>query len=150
MSIPLRMIRAGMPIDVLRPRSMSSCSYSSAMCFCLLVQSVSCGSTQCCGHMCSVSVCLSLLHCVSGSMLHMASINGNTNAMEALLDEGADKNIVDRWGYTPLHWAIVSGNQQAIDLLTRQRAVLSVKDPAGELCESASRNDVAQVGCDKL
>ena len=97
-----------------------------------------------------VSVCLNVSFCVPGSMLHMASINGNTNAMEVLLDEGADKNIVDRWGYTPLHWAIESGNQQAIDLLTRQGAVLSVTDPAGELCESASRNDIAQVGCNKL
>jgi ankyrin repeat protein len=75
----------------------------------------------------------------------MAAVSGNTKVLETLLEEGADKDIVDRWGHTPLHVAVVSGNTMAVDLLTKNGATLAVSDPAAELCTGAAAEDISQV-----
>jgi ankyrin repeat protein len=78
-------------------------------------------------------------------MMHLAATSGNVKILETLLEEGADKDIVDRWGKTPLHKAVESGNVQALVLLSRQGASLKVADPAGELCRAADKEDTVQV-----
>ena len=61
------------------------------------------------------------------------------------MEEGADINIVDRWGKTPLHLAVIKGNIQAAAMLSKQGAKLKVTNPAGEMCSAASSEDIEQV-----
>eukprot|EP00951_Prasinocladus_malaysianus_P021659 scaffold179611_cov23-Prasinocladus_malaysianus.AAC.1 len=79
--------------------------------------------------------------------MHLAALSGNVKVLETLLEEGADKDIVDRWGKTPLHKAVESGNLQALGVLTRNGASLKVVDPAGELCKAADKEDTIQKSC---
>jgi len=44
-----------------------------------------------------------------GSALVLAVVNGNEDVALYLLDNGADPNITDSYGMTPLHWAIQEG-----------------------------------------
>lgn len=79
------------------------------------------------------------------SMLHLSARSGNTVIVQVLLEEGADKNIVDRWGHTPLHWAVVTMNHQVSEILISHGAVLSLSNPATDLCEAASKEDLSKV-----
>lgn len=79
------------------------------------------------------------------SVAHLAAISGSTKVLKVLLEEGADKDIANRWGHSPLHVAIMSGNSMAVDLLTKAGAHLTVEDPAASMCTAASEEDVAQV-----
>lgn len=82
-------------------------------------------------------------------MCHLAAVSGNVKVLEVLLEEGANKDIVNRWGETPLHQAVVSGNLLAVETLTKAGASLSVSDPAGALCTAASNEDITQVQADQ-
>jgi uncharacterized protein len=44
-----------------------------------------------------------------GSALVLAVVNGNEDVALYLLDNGADPNITDSYGMTPLHWAMQEG-----------------------------------------
>lgn len=78
-------------------------------------------------------------------MAHLAARNGNIQVLEALLEDGANKDIVDRWGRTPLHTAVVAGNTHIAALLSKQGATIKVSDPAGEMCSAATTEDLEQV-----
>lgn len=81
------------------------------------------------------------------SVTHLAAISGNTKVLQTLLEEGADKDLVNRWGLSPLHVAIATGNSLSVDVLTRAGAGLVVGDPATAMCLAASQEDVHQVKC---
>lgn len=49
--------------------------------------------------------------------LHIASEFARLGAMKALLAHGADPHAVDDYGWTSLHYAVVSGSQAAVDLI---------------------------------
>ncbi|KAL6060146.1 asparaginase [Balamuthia mandrillaris] len=49
--------------------------------------------------------------------LHLAASEGKVQAVQFLLDKGANPNVIDRWGNTPLDDAIRGGHTQAINLL---------------------------------
>jgi len=51
------------------------------------------------------------------SPLHLAAQGGHLDAMELLLEAGADINAVDARGYTPLHFVICYGPKQFFDPL---------------------------------
>ena len=51
------------------------------------------------------------------SPLHLAAQGGHREAMELLLDAGADINAVDARGYTPLHFVICHGPKRFFDPL---------------------------------
>ncbi|GAB1601555.1 ankyrin repeat domain-containing protein 46-like [Argonauta hians] len=57
--------------------------------------------------------------------LHLASIRGYSEIMELLLNHGADPNIKDRNGNTPLHWC---GHVESTDLLVGHGASLCVRN----------------------
>jgi ankyrin repeat protein len=47
--------------------------------------------------------------------LHLAAKGGNREVTEAVLSAGAHVNAVDKDGFTPLHWAAVSGDEWIVD-----------------------------------
>ena len=50
------------------------------------------------------------------SPLHEAVGSGYTNITQLLLDKGADVNIKDEGGATPLHWAAQNGNTKVMEI----------------------------------
>ena len=53
-------------------------------------------------------------------MLHYAARNGHLNVVGALIGSGADVNIQDKDGNTPLHTAVLEGdNSKALNLLKK-------------------------------
>ncbi|EKX34971.1 hypothetical protein GUITHDRAFT_42184, partial [Guillardia theta CCMP2712] len=51
------------------------------------------------------------------TVLHIACAEGNYRMVEVLLNHGADKNIKDRWGNTPLQEAISHKQTLIVGLL---------------------------------
>ena len=64
------------------------------------------------------------------SLLHIATLSGELEMMEALLDKGADVDIQDKNGLTPLFYAICSfpAKLDAVKLLLSHRANPNVRD----------------------
>jgi ankyrin repeat protein len=54
--------------------------------------------------------------------LHLAAFYNRTNELLILIRAGADVNLADRWGFTPLHWAAVQGATEAAALLLNHKA----------------------------
>lgn len=53
----------------------------------------------------------------------MANMRGNhTDTIIKLLHQGADPNIADREGYTPLHYAVMKGNLAVVNVLLQKGA----------------------------
>jgi ankyrin repeat protein len=44
-----------------------------------------------------------------GNALMVATVNGHEDVAMFLLEKGADPNVTDYWGFTPLHWALRDG-----------------------------------------
>jgi probable HAF family extracellular repeat protein len=61
---------------------------------------------------------------------HYAIKNGDTRAVEIMLNHGVDINLID-CGYTPLHQAIVSNHLETADLLIRYGANVNAYDEEG-------------------
>ncbi|CAI9731786.1 repeat domain-containing 46-like [Octopus vulgaris] len=57
--------------------------------------------------------------------LHLAAIRGYSEIIELLLNHGANPNIKDRNGNTPLHWC---GHIESTDLLVSHGASLSIRN----------------------
>ena len=62
---------------------------------------------------------------------HLASTEGNSVVLDALLAAGAEKEILDKAGRTPLHWAVVTNNMDCIHLLVKKRVDTNVRDKFG-------------------
>lgn len=50
--------------------------------------------------------------------LHLAASEGNDNIVKYLIDKGADINVKDRWGHTPLDDAKAGNHKETIKLLS--------------------------------
>ncbi len=60
--------------------------------------------------------------------LHLASMVGLNDVVEALIDNGANIHAVDNLGRTPLHYAALRGNKVATCALIKAGAELNVQD----------------------
>ncbi|KAK3262289.1 hypothetical protein CYMTET_28847 [Cymbomonas tetramitiformis] len=77
--------------------------------------------------------------------LHLAAHNGHTAVITFLLSKGADPNVQDSFGNTPL-WEAVKWNQQDACLVLKQaKAQLLLPDSAGVLCTAAYAADGALI-----
>ena len=79
------------------------------------------------------------------SAMHMACVEGNYKVVEVLIQHGANINMKDRWGSTPLQIAVSCKHQMLIGLLTVSKAQLGIDNPASALCEAAAAGDLASV-----
>ncbi|CAL9238018.1 unnamed protein product [Arabidopsis halleri] len=71
-------------------------------------------------------------NCLQGcSLLHVACQNGDPILLELLLQFGADINMRDYHGRTPLHHCIASGNNTFAKVLLRRGARPSIEDGGG-------------------
>jgi uncharacterized protein len=53
----------------------------------------------------------------SASALHWAAHNQDVGAVKRLLSEGADPNLANRFGFTPLHEAAIARNAEMLELM---------------------------------
>jgi len=66
------------------------------------------------------------------SPLHSASHQGNTDAVQALLQLGADATCTDKYGKTPLHYAAAQARNRICDLLlAKSKPLLNTGDVHG-------------------
>jgi len=75
----------------------------------------------------------------------MACIEGNYKVVEIMIQQGADINIKDRWGSTPLQLAVSHKQQMIVGLLSTSKARLDVDNAASAICEAAGAGDIAAV-----
>lgn len=68
----------------------------------------------------------------SGSILGMASLTGQGDAMRFLLDKGADPNIRNNDGNNPLHGAAFLGQVEAVQILIEAGADVNATNLQGE------------------
>jgi ankyrin repeat protein len=65
--------------------------------------------------------------------LHLAAFHNQTNNLEILIRAGADINLADRQGFTPLHWATMQDATEAAALLLKNKA-----DPNSHIAQPVS------------
>ena len=73
--------------------------------------------------------------------MHLAAASGHADCLRLLLDAGADKDAVDRFGRTPLAEAVLNGKDDVIRLLKCHHARLHLPRTAETLCYAASVGD---------
>ncbi|XP_031714195.1 BRCA1-associated RING domain protein 1 isoform X1 [Anarrhichthys ocellatus] len=59
------------------------------------------------------------------TLLHLAAIKGDVEAVKELLDQGADPNLKDHAGWTPLHEACNLGHLVVVEVLVSRGALLN-------------------------
>ncbi|KAL7385659.1 hypothetical protein ABVT39_025862 [Epinephelus coioides] len=59
------------------------------------------------------------------TLLHLAAIKGDVEAVKELLDQGADPNLKDNAGWTPLHEACNLGHLAVVEVLVSRGALLN-------------------------
>lgn len=59
------------------------------------------------------------------TLLHLAAIKGDVEAVKELLDQGADPNLKDNAGWTPLHEACNLGHLAVVEVLASSGALLN-------------------------
>jgi len=69
----------------------------------------------------------------SAPPLVTAVLNGDLNAVKAMIATGADVNVSMKTGYTPLYWAVAMDNKDMIPLLLAKGADINVVSGDGRL-----------------
>ena len=84
-----------------------------------------------------------------GLKLFEAIKRGDASSVEQLLQRGADPNVKDQRGFTPLHMAVYSGSLEVVQLLLEHGANPDAKDVGGktpyDLAREAGRAELAQL-----
>ena len=76
------------------------------------------------------------------SALHLSAARGNLRVVDFLLSVGADINIEDRWGATPLEDAVKFGREVCVMLLHENKAKVSPRFIANSLCMAAAQGNL--------
>lgn len=66
-----------------------------------------------------------------GDKLRSAAFSGDLRSIQRLIAKGADINSADRDGWTPLVWAQLGDQPEAVKLLIEKGAAINAKDKAG-------------------
>ncbi len=66
-----------------------------------------------------------------GTALSGLSVKYNRELVEYFLSKGANPNIADASGATPLFWAVKFGNREMTELLLKHKADKTIKDAQG-------------------
>jgi len=82
--------------------------------------------------------------------LHTAAQNDEFQRLKILIDHGANVNVIDKDGASPLHHASYMGNQKIVDLLLKSNAKVDLEDddgatPLHNACIKKGRNQVEVV-----
>eukprot|EP00899_Mesostigma_viride_P012367 jgi/Mesvir1/21130/Mv08885-RA.1 len=72
--------------------------------------------------------------------LHLAAAKGSLGAAVRLLDLGADPNLLDPNGVSPVYEAVRSDHIAVADVLTASGATLQLANPGVQLCTAISNN----------
>lgn len=75
------------------------------------------------------------------SALMMASCAGSLEAVQVLLEHGADRDLADKSGKTAMDFAIIKGNLEIVVLLDSSSALLEEEGATG-LDDEANENDI--------
>jgi ankyrin repeat protein len=67
------------------------------------------------------------------NLIHWAADRGDISMIHLLVEKGADVNIVDGDGQTPLHYAFACGHHECIRLLEELHANRNIRDNNGML-----------------
>jgi ankyrin repeat protein len=83
----------------------------------------------------------------SASALHWAAHDNDVGAVERLLGEGADPNLANRFGFTPLHEAAIVRNAKMLELMLEAGGDANATFGEGEtvLMTAARAGDLASV-----
>jgi ankyrin repeat protein len=83
----------------------------------------------------------------SASALHWAAHNDDLGAVQRLLSEGADPNLANRFGFTPLHEAAIARNAKMLELMLAAGGDANATFGEGEtvLMTAARSGDAASV-----
>ena len=82
-----------------------------------------------------------------GPFMMNAVPNNFLNVVKYLVDEhGADVNLPDGWGYTPLHYASVRGGNDLIEYLVSQGADVTAVSRLGQSTADLARGGRCTVG----
>ena len=63
--------------------------------------------------------------------LHYGAAQGLDTFVHQLLDEGANPNIKDLFGYTPLHYAAINGQTETLNILITSGADVTLTNNNG-------------------
>ncbi len=63
--------------------------------------------------------------------MHWAAFKGRIEIFKLLLEKGADFNLTDKYGNTPLNSAVFNGHIQIVKLLLEKGADVNLKDICG-------------------
>ena len=74
--------------------------------------------------------------------LHLAAGQGNVKVVECLLAEGANPNVTDRFGQTPMQEALKSDHGHILELLRHSGGVLNFKDATAQLFAAVESGDL--------
>eukprot|EP00958_Prasinococcus_capsulatus_P007465 scaffold699_cov385-Prasinococcus_capsulatus_cf.AAC.10 len=77
--------------------------------------------------------------------LHLAAAHGHYQVCKLLLDHGANVNVRDRFGYTPLQEAMNNDHIGVAQLLKQSGGLLILNDEAGVLCRCAHTSNSARL-----
>ena len=64
--------------------------------------------------------------------IHLAVKTGIAKGVKKHLDAGADVNLKDNWGRTPLHYAVMGGHKEIAELLITNGANINKKNDEGK------------------
>ena len=81
-----------------------------------------------------------------GPNIHEAAKTGNIKAVKQHLDAGADVNVKNDVGVTPLHWAVYYGHKEIVELLISNGAGMNAKNSTGLTpLDEAIRNEQPKI-----